>query len=256
MKKLGKILFVLAMLLCVTFVASCEEKHEHAYVEGVCECGEKDPNYVDPIVELETAMAELETATYTANMDAKVSMTMKQGSQSTTQEVIMNMYMESDATQVYTVSTIDEEKQYSYTIIDGEFVKQYFEYDGEWMLLDTTSLEDYSDTADLFDIEVKDAFTLNDGVWVGNVEVLSEALSKTMEKMSEELVGMGGTMEETSIKKYNITLVDGKVSKMDVEMYMKMTAEGYTIEISYSMPMNISKIGQTTVTVPKNLPVE
>ena len=63
-------------------------------------------------------------------------------------------------------------------------------------------------------------------------------------------------MKEASIKKYNITLVDGKIISIDIEMFMSMLVEGMTIEISYSMPMTMSKIGETTVTVPENLPVD
>ena len=48
MKKF-KILLVLVMVLSFVFVASCDNnKHEHEYVDGKCECGEKDPNYVEP----------------------------------------------------------------------------------------------------------------------------------------------------------------------------------------------------------------
>ena len=46
MKKYGLIL--LMMIISVFTITSCKEVHEHIYVDGICECGEKDPNYVTP----------------------------------------------------------------------------------------------------------------------------------------------------------------------------------------------------------------
>ena len=40
MKNFRKILLVLVMVLSIVFVASCDNnKHEHEYVDGKCECG-------------------------------------------------------------------------------------------------------------------------------------------------------------------------------------------------------------------------
>ena len=53
MKKFRKVLLVFVMLLCAALVASCNNNgHEHNYVEGKCECGETDPNYVPPHVHI------------------------------------------------------------------------------------------------------------------------------------------------------------------------------------------------------------
>lgn len=256
MKKFGKILLVLVMLLSLVFVTSCNN-HQHEYVDGKCECGEADPNYVDPIDQLAAAMESLETVSTTINCAMSMTMTMSVGSEKQSQTMKADMYIEADANKSYTVTTSEGEKQYMYMVVEGEFVKEYAKLDEEWLLVDTIAVEDYSSNTDLFNIEVKDAFTLQDGVWVGNVEKLSQLLKSTMEEIAADLGGMDGiSMDETSIKKYNITMVDGKVSLVDIEMYIKMTYEGMTMEISFAMPMNISKVGETTVTVPENLPVE
>lgn len=51
MKKFFSLLAVVAMLVCGVFaLTACEEPaHEHVFVEGVCECGEEDPNYVEKV---------------------------------------------------------------------------------------------------------------------------------------------------------------------------------------------------------------
>ena len=249
MKKFGKILLVLVMLLSLVFVTSCNN-HQHEYVDGKCECGEADPNYVDPIDQLAAAMESLETVSATINCAMSMTMTMSMGSGKESRTMKADMYIEA-------VTTSENKKQYMYMVVEGEFVKEYAKLDEEWLLVDTVAVEDYSSNTDLFNIEVKDAFTLQDGVWVGNVEKLSQVLKSTMEEIAADLGGMDGiSMDETSIKKYNITMVDGKVSLVDIEMYIKMTYEGMTMEVSFAMPMNISKAGETTVTVPENSPVE
>jgi hypothetical protein len=49
MKNIKK-LFIMIFVIAFAFtIASCNnEPHTHSYVEGVCDCGEKDPNYVPP----------------------------------------------------------------------------------------------------------------------------------------------------------------------------------------------------------------
>ena len=128
--------------------------------------------------------------------------------------------------------------------------------DEEWISLDAVSVDEYSTNTDLFNIEVKDVFTLQDGVWVGNVETLSQVLETTMENIAGDLGGEGISIDETTIKKYNITMTEGKISLIDIEMYMKMSYQGMIMEISYAMPMHLSKLGETTVTTPTNLPQE
>ena len=39
MKKVGVLIALLTMLLCVSLV-SCKKPHTHNYVNGVCECGD------------------------------------------------------------------------------------------------------------------------------------------------------------------------------------------------------------------------
>ena len=260
MKKFRKVLLVFVMLLCAALVASCNNNgHEHNYVEGKCECGEVDPNYVapDPMAELKTAMAELETANCTINYNMKMVMKMSMDGQTDTETVEMEMYLENDSTKSYIVTTSEGEKVYTYAVIEGDQVKEYVKLEDEWMLLETVNVDEYSSTNDLLDIEVDESFVLEDGVWVGNTEALDKILDKVLESLSSELVGMEGlTMDELSIKKYNITLSEGKVSLVDVEMYFKMTYQGIVIEYDIAMPMSFSKIGSTIVTVPENLPAE
>lgn len=44
--KMSKILsLVLVVVMLLSCFVACQPKHEHKYVDGVCSCGEKDPNY-------------------------------------------------------------------------------------------------------------------------------------------------------------------------------------------------------------------
>lgn len=258
MKNFRKILLVLVMVLSIVFVASCDNnKHEHEYVDGKCECGETDPNYVAPIDQLANQMEELKTASATINCPMAMELKLTMGTESQTQKMSADMYIELDPTSTYSITTAEGEKQYSYALIQGEYVKEYVKLEEEWILADTVSVNDYSSNNDLYDIDVKESFTLVDGIWIGDTVLLSQALKSSMDEIATELGGLSGvTIDETTIKKYNITVENGKISLIDIEMYMKMSYQGMIMEISYAMPMNLSKIGETTVTVPEGLPVE
>lgn len=255
MKKIKIFLLVLVMFLSFVFVVGCD-KHEHEFVDGKCECGETDPNYVDPLDQLANEMKSLETVSATINCSMSMTMKMTMNGQSESQTMNADMYIESDNVKSYTITTVEGEKQYAYTVVEGDLVKQYAKLDEEWISLDAVSVDEYSTNTDLFNIEVKDVFTLQDGVWVGNVETLSQVLETTMENIAGDLGGEGISIDETTIKKYNITMTEGKISLIDIEMYMKISYQGMVMEVSYAMPMYLSKVGETTVTTPTNLPQE
>ncbi len=258
MKKLNKILLVLVMLFIFVIVTSCNNNnHQHEYVDGKCECGEIDPNFVDPIDQLVNQMEALNKLSSTVNCPMAIELKLTMGTESQTQKMNADMYIESDATSSYTITTAQGEKQYSYAVTQGEYVKTYLKLEEEWLLADTVSVNDYSSNSDLYDIDVKESFTLVDGVWVGDVAALSQVLKSTMDEMAIELGGLNGvSIDETTIKKYNITIENGNITLIDIEMYMKMSYQGMIMEISYSIPMSVSKIGETTVTVPEGLPTE
>ena len=51
MRKFKFIMFLMfASIMSIALFTSCKDAHEHSFVEGKCECGEVDPNYVPPHV--------------------------------------------------------------------------------------------------------------------------------------------------------------------------------------------------------------
>ena len=112
-------------------------------------------------------------------------------------------------------------------------------------------------TDELLDIDVEETFTNVDGIWVGNTEALTEQLSDYMEEFASDSLGLSGVnIDETSVSKYDITMVDGHISKIDIAMKIVMSANGGIVEINVEMPMEFSKIGETKVIEPEGLPVE
>lgn len=251
------ILFV-CLVLIVGFSVSCDKKcKEHDYVEGVCsKCEAVDPNYVSPLDQFKAAMAELETETSTINCDMVTIMSYESGSQSVTITQNSQLYIESSSTETYTVTTLEDEKTYTYAVQEGENVKSYYKKNAIWVLLEVIPADDYSGMEDFLDVEAIDAFTLKNDVWVGDVETLSNIFVKLIEDnfFNSNLDGM--TLKKIAIKKYNITVTDGKISLVDIEIFMRVKYSGMTIEYTIEMPMLISKIGETKVTVPVFIPME
>ena len=79
-------------------------------------------------------------------------------------------------------------------------------------------------------------------------------LSDYMDEMSEELAGDDASLIAYNINKYNIEMTGKNISKIDIEMTMVMNAGGILITVRMKMPMQISDVGSTEVTVPEGLP--
>ena len=56
-----------------------------------------------------------------------------------------------------------------------------------------------------------------------------------------------------SVDKYNIELKNNQISKLDIIISMKMSANGMETTIKISMPMTINNVGKTLVTVPEGV---
>lgn len=46
MKRFKYLIFIIISIFTLS-LSSCDKPHTHSYIEGICECGEKDPNYVE-----------------------------------------------------------------------------------------------------------------------------------------------------------------------------------------------------------------
>ena len=203
---------------------------------------------------LEKAFEELEKTSYTMEGSMRVDFTVNYYGQTESQTMVADMYMEIDPEQSYIMTTMNGQTQEVYYKMDGEYVDIYTK-NGEIWEYESESLDDYLEESDIYflDIEVKDVFEEEDGVWVGNGEKITEMLKTSLDKVAEELVGTGVSIKKMSVDKYNIELKNNQISKLDIIISMKMSANGMEMTIKISMPMNIKNVGETKVTIPKDI---
>jgi len=203
---------------------------------------------------LEKAFEELEKTSYTMEGSMRVDFTVNYYGQTQSQTMVADMYMEIDPEQSYTMTTMNGQTQEVYYKMDGEYVDIYTK-NGEIWEYESEGLDDYLEESDIYflDIEVKDVFEEEDGVWVGNGEKITEMLKPSLDKIAEELVGTGVSIKEMSVDKYNIELKNKQISKLDIIISMKMSANGMEMTIKISMPMNIKNVGETKVTIPTGI---
>ena len=197
------------------------------------------------------AINALNETSYTADVD--MTMVMKNGNSSYTQE--MKMLMECDPNNVYMILEVEENNVYSFAKINGQEVLVYVSVDGkEWELEETLTLEEFkNENSQIIDAEEVSNFKYEDGVYVGDVEALNSALTEYMNSTMEEIQTPGLSIDSTKVTKYNITLDKKNVSKIEIDMEMSMSGFGQTIEVTYTIVMNISKVDETQVTIPTNL---
>lgn len=202
----------------------------------------------------EKAFEELEKTSYTMEGSMRVDFTVNYYGQTLSQTMVADMYMEIDPEQSYIMTTMNGQTQEVYYKMDGEYVDIYTK-NGEIWEYESEGLDDYLEESDIYflDIEVKDVFEEEDGVWVGNGEKITEMLKISLDKVAEELVGTGVSIEKMSVDKYNIELKNNQISKLDIIISMKMSANGMETTIKISMPMNINNVGKTLVTVPEGV---
>jgi len=203
---------------------------------------------------LEKAFEELEKTSYTMEGSMRVDFTVNYYGQTQSQTMVADMYMEIDPEQSYTMTTMNGQTQEVYYKMDGEYVDIYTK-NGEIWEYESEGLDDYLEESDIYflDIEVKDVFEEEDGVWVGNGEKITEMLKPSLDKIAEELVGTGVSIKEMSVDIYNIELKNKQISKLDIIISMKMSANGMEMTIKISMPMNIKNVGETKVTIPTGI---
>lgn len=210
---------------------------------------------------LEKAMEELNENSYTMEGNVVYEIGVRYDGQIEKQSISAAIKSQIDPNQSYTEIQMEGQTQYAYTKIVDDDVKVYSKNDSSWELVETTSLEEYTnETVEFVQIDVEDMFEKDGDVWVGDTAKLSEELEEAMKKLAEEMSGTGMVITQTSIDKYNIEL-DGKhVSKIDIEMTISMSYTFYgqtmSMTMNVSMPITISKIGETEVTVPSGLPTE
>lgn len=204
--------------------------------------------------ELEKSFNKLSESNYTMTGSMRIDLSMSYAGQTQQQTLVADMLIEASQNESYTVSTINGQSQYSYVKLNEENVDVYTKSSGSWSH-EVQSLEEYKEESDSFflDIEVKDVFELKDGVWVGNTEMLTTMLEKYMDTISEDLVGASVTINSFNVEKYDIVMEGNEISEIEVIMTLDMSSSGVSLSMKMTLPMEVSKIGETVVTVPEGI---
>lgn len=227
-----KRLLLLVLICLVTFMSGCS--------------GQK---------KLERALEAIEEESYTVNQFMKVKVTSSYQGQNIEETIEMDMNLETDPSQMYGEVVMEGQKVYIYAKKVGDEVKTYGKEENEWELLDNEdAMESFVDTEEVLDIDTKDIFKKEDGVWVGNPDKINEQLKDYMDDITEQFMGTGIVLDSAKVYKYDITLDGRDLSKVEIVMVMSMTMYGAKIDMTLTMDMKFSNIGKTTVTVPENLP--
>ena len=207
--------------------------------------------FATPEEKLEMAFEKLSETSYTMEGSMRIDMTLSYLGQIQKQTLVIDMLAETNPNEIYNEEVLNGETKRSYTKIKDDEVSIYTEENGKWTE-EVQILEEYNEGKinELLDVEVKDVFTLEDDIWVGNVEVISEMLQQPINKLSEDLVGDGAKLDSFELEKYNIEMENNEISKVDIVMSVAMTIQGVKVTMKMSVPMTISKVGQTEVTVP------
>lgn len=237
-----KIFVIITLFATLVTLSSCSFVNDVLYF------------FATPEEKLEMAFEKLSETSYTMEGSMRIDMTLSYLGETQKQTFVVDMHTEANPNEIYNEEVMNGETQRSYIKINDDEVLTYTEEKGKWTE-EVQSLEKYKEenANGFLDIDIKDAFTLEDGIWVGNVEVISEMLEETTNKLSEDLLGDGAKLNSFELEKYNIEMENNEISKVDIAMSVTMTIQGVKVTMKMSVPMTISKVGQTDVTVPVGL---
>ncbi len=168
-----------------------------------------------------------------------------------TQYIEVEMFVETSPTEMYSEIEVSGIEERTYAKINDEEV-EFYVYDGKW-IKETISLEDYEDESELavLDIDLDD-FVLEDNVWKGDTEILTEELEYYFKEMMEDTLG-SGTVSHFNVSKYNIEMNGFNISKIDISVDLLAYINGLYVSVEIDMPMEFSNVGKTKVTVPKGI---
>ncbi len=124
----------------------------------------------------------------------------------------------------------------------------YMSKDTGWMNMGEINIDEFNQEfgQDPFKNLTSEMFTLKDGVWVGNVEMISSALNNIVVDLAIKI-----TYE---VEKYHIKLdANGNVKTIDLIMTTKIDNGGVVTSSKMSANYKYSKIGSTKVEKPSDL---
>lgn len=124
----------------------------------------------------------------------------------------------------------------------------YMSKETGWMNMGEINIDDFNQEfgQDPFKNLTSEMFTLKDGVWVGNVEMISSALNNIVDDLAIKI-----TYE---VEKYHIKLdANGNVKTIDLIMTTKIDNGGVVTSSKMSANYKYSKIGSTKVEKPSDL---
>jgi len=235
MKNLKRLLFLLIIAFIPFLLVGCSQEEK-----------------------LEKALDELEIGNYTMDGEIVIDIDATYQGQSINQTQKAKYVIESEKSKSLTKMTINNISQIMFSKMEDNKVKVYQKQGIYWTLSETMSLEEYEDEYDdfseVYDIDVENNFQLIDDEWVGDGEKITAMLDDYLDKLAEESLGAGADLGNLKIDEYKIKMVDNKIDSISMVMSVSTTMQGIKMEMTMTMKMNFSKIGETKVEEPTSLP--
>ncbi len=211
-----------------------------------------------PEERLENALDELEEGNYTMEGEIVIDVDASYQGQTINQTQKAEYVIESEKRKSLTKMTVNNISQIMFSKIEDNKVKVYLKEGINWTLTETMSLEEYEDEYDdfseVYDIDVEGNFKLIDDEWVGDGEKITAMLDDYLDKIAEESLGVGSSLDNLKIDEYKIKMEGNKIGSIVMVMSVSTNTQGMLMEMTMTMEMNFSKIGVTKVDEPTSLP--
>lgn len=127
-----------------------------------------------------------------------------------------------------------------------------------WEFDHTETLEEYAPVEILPNVEINEEnFIYEDKIWVGNVELINTYLKDYFNEMAQEFDSYKGFIDaeiSSLVNKYNVTLVNNKISKIEFDYQVLVTFVNKTVlTISGTITADYSDINATVINKPEGV---
>ena len=144
-----------------------------------------------------------------------------------------------------------------YYKIEGDYLKSYTMKNNRWVLLDIEDIEEYDNLLVDFDYSVLGKFDKCGNIYYGDCSTLNEEAKESFISLCEDQMGeIEFELTEFGFNKYNIILVKIQLNYLDIECFMSLNLDGYSIELVVTETLRIFDIGEVVVEEPDGLPIE
>lgn len=206
---------------------------------------------------LKRAFAEMNETTYSIKGTIKYKTTIIKDGQEESESTSMGVSAKCDKDKMLITYDMGLKYVNAFYKIEGEYLKSYLKERNTWVFQDIEEISKYDNLVISFEYNSLKKFEKCGNVYYGECNSLNEEAKDTFISFCEEALGETEfELTEFGFNRYNVVLVENQVNYLDIESFMTLTCEDYSVKLVVTEVYRIFDMGEVVVEEPSGLPIE